>query len=156
MLEIVKLNSSMEKELESFFIDVSNKDGYTNYYYPYTLTQETAKELCNLSGKDLHYVLKDNNKILGHGMLRGWDEGYDIPSLGIVIHPNVSNRGLGTMFVRFLHSAAWLRGCSKIRLSVHKNNKTAFNIYKKLGYVFVSKNKEELTGILLKREFNYR
>jgi ribosomal protein S18 acetylase RimI-like enzyme len=151
MLEIVKLSSKMEQALASFFIDVS-KDDYSRYYYPFDLTSETAKKLCALSGKDLHYVLINNETILGHGMLRGWDEGYDVPSLGIVIHPDVANRGLGSLFVGFLHSAAWRRGCSKVRLSVHKDNIAALSIYKKLGYVFVPKNEDEFIGTISRKE----
>lgn len=151
MLEIIKLNPTMSQALVSFFVDIS-KNNYTRYYYPYDLTLKTAEKLCNLSGKDLHYVLVDSKTILGHGMLRGWDEGYDIPSLGIVIHPDASNKGLGSMFVSFLHSAAWARGCFKIRLSVHKDNTPALTIYKRLGYLFTLKNTEEFIGILSKED----
>lgn len=149
MLEIKKLDRDMELSLIGFFSDVAKGD-YARYYYPYDFTPESAKELCNLSGKDLHYVLTDSlqDRILGHGMLRGWDEGYDIPSLGIIIHPDFTNRGLGTWFVNFLHSVAWTKGCSKIRLRVHKDNIAAFNIYKKLGYIFTPGENEEFIGIL--------
>lgn len=149
MLEIRRLSKGMEQALALFFSDVA-EGNYAQYYYPYSLTSETAKKLCSLSGKDMHYVLTDNETILGHGMLRGWDEGYSVPSLGIVVHPGIANKGLGTMLVRFLHSAAWMRGCSKVRLSVHKENSVAINIYKKLGYIFEPKNSEELTGIICK------
>ena len=151
MLEIRILKPDMEQALVLFFNDIV-KDDYAHYYHPYSLTPETAKKLCNLSGKDLHYVLTDNKVILGHGMLRGWDEGYNVPSLGIVIHPDVVKKGLGNMFIRFLHSSAWLKDCSSIRLSVYKENIAALNIYEKLGYVFVQKNKRELTGTLLRKE----
>lgn len=151
MLEIVKLNLKMLQKLTCFFDDVACGD-YARYYYPYDLTSETAEKLCNLSGKDLYYVLINNDTILGHGMLRGWDEGYDIPSLGVVIHPNFAGKGLGSMFIKFLHSAAWIRGCSKIRLSIHKDNKIALGIYKKFGYVFVPKNEKELIGTLLRKK----
>lgn len=149
MLEIKRLSPGMEQALAEFFFSVTEGD-YAQYYYPYPLTQETADKLCSLLSKDLHYVLTDRGMVLGHGMLRGWDEGYEVPSLGIVIHPDVSNKGLGTMFVKFLHSAAWMRGCSKIRLSVHNENKAAINIYMKLGYVFSPKNDKESIGILSK------
>ena len=151
MLEIKKLNLEMEQAFACFLLDVSKGD-YARYYSPYSLTTESAKKLCNLSGKDLHYVLIDNNLILGHGMLRGWDEGYEAPSLGIVIHPDFANKGLGSMFMRFLHLAAWQKGCSKIRLGVSKDNIYAYKMYKKLGYVFTEKNEKELIGILYNRK----
>lgn len=149
MLEIKILKPEMEQALASFFAAVA-KDNYACYYHPYSLTPETAQSLCGLSGRDLHYALTDSETVLGHGMLRGWDEGYDIPSLGIVIHPEATNKGLGGMFVRFLHSAAWVRGCSAIRLSVHKDNTSALRIYTKLGYTFVPASESEFTGTLLK------
>ena len=149
MLEIKRLNPGMINPLWSMFLKTA-EGNYAQYYYPYDLTLVTAETLCHYYGKDLHYALVDGVAIVGHGMLRGWDEGYDIPSLGIVIHPEVSGMGLGTMFVQFLHSAAWMRGCSKIKLSVHKNNKPAYNLYKKLGYIFTEKNSEELIGIISK------
>ena len=147
MLEIKKLGPQMEQALTVFFKDISQGD-YAQYFYPYEFTPKSARELCNLSGKDLHYVLTNNNIILGHGMLRGWDEGYSIPSLGIVIHPDFANQGLGSLFIRFLHFAAWQEEASYIRLSVHKQNEVAVNLYRKFGYVFTNKNDNEFIGLL--------
>jgi ribosomal protein S18 acetylase RimI-like enzyme len=148
MLEIKLLKPEMEQALADFFVAIS-KDNYARYYCPYSLTSETAKELCGLSGKDLYYVLIDKEVILGHGMLRGWDEGYLVPSLGIVIHPDAINMGLGTMLTRFLHSVARFKGCPAVRLSVYKDCMSALSIYKKLGYTFAPQNDKKLIGTLL-------
>lgn len=147
MLEIQLLKPETERVLIDFFAAIAKND-YARYYHPFDLTPETARELCNLSGKDLHYVLTDKETILGYGMLRGWDEGYSVPSLGIIIHPRAAGKGLGTMFVRFLHITAWLRGCSAVRLVVYKKNTPALKMYKKLGYEFSNKNDKEYVGIL--------
>jgi len=147
MLEIRLLKPEMEQALADFFVAIA-KDDYAYYYRPYSLTPDTAKELCSLSGDDLYYVLIEKEVILGQGMLRGWDEGYSIPSLGIAIHPKAAGKGLGMMFTRFLHSVAWLKDCKAIRLTVYKKNVPAIRIYEKLGYIFTSKNEDELVGLL--------
>jgi ribosomal protein S18 acetylase RimI-like enzyme len=69
-------------------------------------------------------------------MLRGWDEGYQIPSLGLAIHPSVRGQGLGKMLMGFLHLQAFRRGAEKVRLRVNSTNDKALKLYKGLGYVF--------------------
>ena len=143
----------MEQALADFFAAVA-EGNYAYYYRPYDLAPETASRLCNSSGEDLNYVLIDEGIILGHGMLRGWDEGYAVPSLGIVIHPDTAGKSLGTMLTGFLHSVAWLRDCQAVRLTVYKNNIPAVKIYKRFGYKFTDKNNEEYVGILQKKKRN--
>ena len=57
------------------------------FFHPHPFTTEAARERAAYTGKDLYYVVIEGDEILGYGMLRGWDEGYEVPSLGIVIHP---------------------------------------------------------------------
>jgi ribosomal-protein-alanine N-acetyltransferase len=68
--------------------------------------------------------------------LRGWDEGYEIPSLGIAIHPDARSKGLGTTFMHFLHTAAQRKGSNRIRLRVHKENREAIAMYERFDYSF--------------------
>jgi ribosomal protein S18 acetylase RimI-like enzyme len=67
-------------------------------------------------------------------MLRGWDEGYEVPSLGIALHPHAQGQGLAHLFMDFLHVAARRRGAKKIRLRVYRDNKSAITLYRSLGY----------------------
>ena len=80
--------------------------------------------------------------------MRGWDEGFDIPSLGIAIHPEARGRGLARPFMAFLHAAAKARGATKIRLTVYNDNQRAVELYRRLGYVFEPKNERELIGVM--------
>ena len=81
-------------------------------------------------------------------MLRGWDEGYKVPSLGITIHPSVREVGLGRLFMHFLHVAARRRGCDKIRVKVYPQNVSAAALYEKLGYKFETKEAGQLVGFV--------
>ncbi|MDD1776618.1 MAG: GNAT family N-acetyltransferase [Candidatus Helarchaeota archaeon] len=110
------------------------------------MSHEEAVRIANYAGNDLYYVLTVDKKIMGYGILRGWDEGYEIPTLGIAIHHKARGKRLGETFMHFLHSAARLKGATKIRLKVYPENLSAFNLYKKLGYSF---QEEEADGQLV-------
>ena len=76
------------------------------------------------------------NKVIGYGMLRGWDEGYEVPFLGVAISPRKRGKGAGKLLIRFLHDVARNKKAQIIRLKVYKNNEVAIKMYKSLGYKF--------------------
>jgi ribosomal protein S18 acetylase RimI-like enzyme len=105
--------------------------------------------VCRYVGLDLYYVAVLEGRVLGYGLLRGWDEGYSIPSLGIVLHPSMHGKGLGRAFMHFLHAAARQCGSTKVRLKVDRDNLRAINLYKTFGYRFEPLDEtEQLIGIL--------
>lgn len=69
-------------------------------------------------------------------MLRGWDEGFDIPSLGIIVDPKARGYGLGKLLMIYMHYLAKSRHASAIRLKVYPQNLRAIAIYRELGYKF--------------------
>ena len=155
-LEFRIIDKAMEQSLATFFRDIK-KAGDEKYFHPHPLSDAEAKKRSQYSGRDLYYVLCDKDEILGYGMLRGWDEGYDVPSLGIIIHPSMRGFGLGELFVHFLHVVARRKGASKVRLKVYPDNTNALSLYKKLGYTFQAENEGEFVGhIQLKETFKSR
>lgn len=146
-LECVKLNSSWEKPLADLFYLIQSREDDI-YFHPHPFTKEEAKKLAGYEGLDLYYILTENYQILGYGMLRGWDEGYQVPSLGIYIHPDARGMGLGKLLMQFLHAIAKRKGAKKIRLKVYSNNDVALKLYKSLGYVFEKEEAGQLLGIL--------
>ena len=86
--------------------------------------------------------------VIGYGMLRGWDDGYETPSLGIAIAPGMQGRGLGRMLMEFLHAEARQRGADRIRLKVHAENVRAVALYQSLGYEFPGGEGGQMTGFL--------
>jgi len=118
------------------FLYALNDSGDNKYFYPHPFTEEALVQIMNNVVKDQYYVLVEGSKVIGYGMLRGWDEGYDVPSLGIAIHPSFRNNGFGRILINYLHVVAKHMGSKKIRLKVHFDNYKAVNFYKALGYIF--------------------
>lgn len=151
-LEFRIVDKTMEQTLATFFQSLKTA-GDEKYFHPHPISDDEAKKRSQYSGKDLYYVIWEDDEILGYGMLRGWDEGYDIPSLGVIIHPSIRGCGLGKLFVYFLHIVAMRQGANKIILKVYPDNTNAISLYKKLGYTFQAEDDGQLVGFIdLKRD----
>jgi [ribosomal protein S18]-alanine N-acetyltransferase len=146
-LECRKLIPELTEALAGFFTTL-REAGDETHFHPHPLIPEEAERICNYSGRDLYYAMTESNEILGYGMLRGWDEGYAIPSLGIAMHPKVRGVGLGRVFMHFLHIAAKRRGAREVRLKVYPDNLRALRMYQYLGYRFEVGHSEQLVGSL--------
>lgn len=134
-MELVRLAPRWQDGLTLFLAELK-ECGDELFFSPHPVDEISIGRVAGLNGKDLYYLLVEGEKVLGYGLLRGWDEGYSIPSLGVAIHPAVRGAGLGKLFMNFLHAMALQRGARKVRLRVNKNNSNAQSLYMSLGYVF--------------------
>lgn len=130
-LEFVKVGPQLRVPLAAMFKAIANDPMFT----PHPLTPEYADYLVWYEGKDFYSLAVRGQQPLAYGILRGWDEGYAIPSLGISVHPDAQGIGIGKTMMHYLHSVARLRGADIIRLRVHVDNTRAIKLYNQLGYV---------------------
>ena len=137
----------MEPALADFFRAL-RAAGDDSFFRPHPLTDAEAGVRTRYRGQDLYYVIVEEGRILGYGFLRGWDEGYDVPALGIVIRPALRGTGLGRMLMHVLHQAARRRGASRVRLRVFPENTAARRLYEDLGYTFETEEMGKRVGIL--------
>jgi len=133
-----------KSDIQNFFIENSEDQ---KFFHPHGFTVEEFYEEIKDKEKDMYFFLSDDGKFVGYGILRGWDEGYKIPSLGIIIDKDGRGKGYALSLMRWLHGKAAKEGADKVRLTVYKENKAAISLYNKLGYVFSDKNEKELIGI---------
>ena len=82
--------------------------------------------------EDVFLLGRDKGRVVAFGMLRGWAQGYEVPSLGIATYPQ--GRGYGRGMMAALESVARERGATRIRLRVHADNVRARALYDGLGY----------------------
>lgn len=135
--------------LERFF-DALDSAGDSKSFHPHPLTPEVARRIANHRGEDLYYVAINEDSVLAYGMLRGWEKGYDVPSLGIAVHPDFRGLGLGSAMMKFLHIAARIQGAKRIRLKVYPENSSAIRMYEGLGYKFSDDLEDgQLVGLLV-------
>jgi [ribosomal protein S18]-alanine N-acetyltransferase len=146
-LEFRGLGPDLEEFLGAFFESLRDDEG-SRYFHPHPMTREEARRLCAYRGRDLYYAATQGDRVLGYGMLRGWDEGYTTPSLGIAVAAAARGTGLARSFMAFLHAAARLRGARDVRLKVYEANTPARRLYAGLGYRYEPLPGGELLGRL--------
>ncbi len=101
---------------------------------PFPLTLDTARAIAEEPRKDLYFASERDGALLGLTMLRGWDEGYEVPSFGILIDRAHRARGLGAWMTKLTIAQARHLGCRQLRLSVYASNAGAHALYERLGF----------------------
>ncbi len=120
--------------------------GDTTFFHPHPFSKSEAQRICSYTGQDIYCALWVGSHIAVYGMLRGWDSGYDVPALGIIVSAQYRGQGMGKLFMLFLHSVARLRGAQRVRLKVYPENKPALRLYQQLGYKFTAQEAGQLIG----------
>src|ERR1700722_17301529 len=98
-------------------LEENDREEITGHFHPFPMTRETAERLCLGHFKDCYCVAFLDNVMVGLVMLRGWDEGYDIPSFGLFVDHRYHGLGLGRMLTDYAMIEAKRRGCAKVRLT---------------------------------------
>lgn len=149
-LIITTCNRLNDVEIDSLaaFFSTLRESGATQYFHPHPLTAEEATKRATYRGKDLYYVILSGIEVVGYGMLRGWDEGYSIPSIGIAIRADYRGHDMGGLLMGFLHHAARQKGASQVRVRVYPENVASKRMVEKMGYEFSSQSEGQLVGYI--------
>ena len=140
------------------FFEENNRPEVTRHFHAFPLTSQTAYQIACTSHFDRYYIAIWNGYIVGLCMLRGWDEGFEIPSFGIFVDYRHYGLGLGRQMTEFAIAEARKLGCPKMRLSVYASNIRALCLYTTLGFKEISRERVLITGepdekIIMVKEF---
>jgi ribosomal protein S18 acetylase RimI-like enzyme len=107
-------------------------------FHPHPLTAEEARRIAEggETRKDLFFSAFLGDRLVGYAMLRGWDDGYSIPSFGVAVGEAHRGAGIGRSLLRYAIECARERGASTMMLKVHRNNPSARHLYESEGFVF--------------------
>ncbi len=136
-LEFRRVGPDLEQELGEFFAHLRDT-GEEVRFHPHPFSAEAARERARYVGQDVYCVAVVGRRVVGYGMLRGWDQDYKVPNLGIAIRAEARRIGLGRALMLYLHAEARRRGAARIRLKVYPDNKPAVELYRSLGYHYAS------------------
>jgi ribosomal-protein-alanine N-acetyltransferase len=146
-LRIATIGPGDDDALVAFF-GVIASDRTSEHFHPHPFTASEAHARANYAGQDLYALMTYSGEVVGYGMLRGWDEGYSMPSLGIYIARPHRGTGASRVLMNYLQFAARLKGAKAVRLKVHEDNERAYRLYTSLGYRFYDKPENgQLVGI---------
>lgn len=152
MMDLRLISKNDTEKLSVFFSEIYSDSIIKKFFHPHQFTEEEARKICNelSQKKDLYFIALKKEKVVGYGMLRGWDEGYDIPSFGICVHPNYQGQGIGKAITCYAIKLSKEKKAEKIMLKVYKENIPAYELYKKIGFDFTgeTEDKKQWVGYL--------
>ncbi|MBR1133267.1 GNAT family N-acetyltransferase [Bradyrhizobium iriomotense] len=148
ILEVLHLKPDHTLLLTELFSRIA-ADPLSNRFHPHPFTATEADRICHYGGRDRYLALRIDDQLSAYCMLRGWDEGFSVPSLGIYVAPELRGSGAARLMMQHLHLTARLSGAERIRLKVYADNLSAYKLYASLGYCFSdpADNTGQLVGI---------
>jgi ribosomal protein S18 acetylase RimI-like enzyme len=147
-IHIHPLSPEWEFALAEFFATLK-RVGTDQTFHPHPLDAAEAHRRASYAGRDEYHLATQRGSVVAYGMLRGWDDGYDVPSLGIVVHPAWQGLGIGRRMMEHLHDVARTRGVLRIRLKVYPGNEAAIRLYKSVGYGFAGDEDGQRVGVVV-------
>jgi ribosomal-protein-alanine N-acetyltransferase len=132
MLRVMDLRTVIpgdERALEVLFAGID-----TRWFRPHDLDAAGARAITSHRGDDVYLIGFLGSAPVAYGMLRGWDQGYRVPALGVAVRDGYRDRGLGRQMMLALHDVVRERGGHRVRLRVSAGNVGARHLYHSLGY----------------------
>jgi [ribosomal protein S18]-alanine N-acetyltransferase len=143
--EIREVKSRDYELLARFFAD-NDIEAVRRYFHPFPLDSATAYRIASVPRLDRYYIALQNDEIVALGMLRGWDEGYEVPSFGLMVGSRHQELGLGKKMTEFAIRDALRLRCRKVRLSVYKSNSRAMSLFSSVGFEEIGSEPACLAG----------
>ncbi len=149
-LRLAAIGPDDAHDLCEFFEVLASDPDTPRLFHPHPLTRAYAHAFCaRVAGlRDGYFLAWYAGRIVAYWMLRGWDEGYAVPSFGVAVHPMARGLRLGAVALEHAIQISRERGATKVRLTVYRSNDRAQQVYRRFGFTFQDKNDRELVGLL--------
>jgi ribosomal protein S18 acetylase RimI-like enzyme len=135
-----------DRDVLSRFLERNDVPEVTGHFHPFPMTADSADEIALHPGDDRYFGAFVDGRLVGLSMLRGWNEGFDVPSFGIVVDRESHGKGIGSLLTDFtLDRAPWL-GSDRVRLSVYASNESAHRMYLARGFKEVEREPVSRNG----------
>lgn len=144
-ISIKAVQTSDYEGMALFFAD-NNRPEITRHFHPFPLDADSAYQITCMDKLNRYYLAMHGGHIVGFCMLRGWDEGFAIPSFGVLVDYRYQGRGLGRQLTEFALEEAKRLNSPAVRLSVYESNIRARRLYEMLGFAEVSREPVTITG----------
>jgi len=131
-VEIKELPSDQTSTLSALILNAP-KD-YTKHFTPFSFEEDSLKKIVDDAVNDKYFGIFINDDLAGFYMLRGFDEGFEVPSYGVWISDKFSGLGLSKLTLQHAITFCKVNGLKKIMLKVHPENIIAKSIYESFGF----------------------
>jgi ribosomal protein S18 acetylase RimI-like enzyme len=109
--------------------------GYLRFFQPFSFDAQTIERLLSARQRDCWMGVWGPSGLVAFFMLRGFDEGYTIPSYGVAVDAQAQGLGIGRLTLVTSKTMSRLLGAPRIMLKVHPDNRGARTLYESEGFV---------------------
>jgi RimJ/RimL family protein N-acetyltransferase len=114
----------------------AQSSAYVRFFNPFNFDRETIEEVLARKDQDIFMGIFWQDELAGFFMLRGWDEGYEAPSYGVLIDARYSGYGLTRLSLKIAKSICKLRRVPRIMLKVHPENTVARALFEEARFIY--------------------
>ena len=107
---------------------------YARFFTPFDFDYSSILRLLTEQGKDIFMGMYRDDRLIGFFMLRGWNDGYQIPSYGVLVDEKYSGYGLTRLSLKLAKSICKLRHVPRLMLKVCPDNIIAKRIFEEAGF----------------------
>lgn len=97
---------------------------YLRFFYAFGAGETAIAEMLAAIEKDVYSGVFWQSKLIGVFMLRGWDEGFDVPSFGVLIDEKFRGGSLMRLTLETAKLICRLSGTKKLMAKIHPDNMT--------------------------------
>ncbi|MCA1567605.1 MAG: GNAT family N-acetyltransferase [Acidobacteria bacterium] len=121
---------------------------YARFFRPFGYDEPAIADALARQGRDVFMCLFFGHaQIVGFFMLRGWNEGYEVPAFGILIDEQYRGYGLEMAALDTAKVICRLRNVPRLLIKMHPDNISAKGVARKTG--FVQTGVDEASGNLI-------
>lgn len=120
---------------------------YARFFHPFGYDEPAVADALVHQERDVFMGLFWGEGIVGFFMLRGWNEGYEVPAFGILIDEQYRGCGLEMAALDTAKVICRLRNVSRLMIKMHPDNISAKGVARKTG--FVQTGVDEASGNLI-------
>lgn len=114
---------------------LSQSPEYARFFRPFDFDTDTIANVLASQRQDVLMGLYWQSQMVGFFMLRGWNEGYDVPAFGILIDENYRGCGLEMLSLETAKIICKLRGATRLMIKMHPDNISSKGVARKTGFV---------------------
>jgi len=108
---------------------------YARFFRPFSFDTNTIADVLANVRQDVLMGLYWQGRMVGFFMLRGWNEGYDVPAFGILIDERFRGCGLEMLSLETAKVVCRFRGASRMMIKMHPDNISAKGVARKTGFI---------------------
>ena len=108
---------------------------YARFFRPFGYDEASIATALAQTGQDIFTGLFWDQQLVGFFMLRGWNEGYEVPAFGILIDERYRGYGLEMAALDTAKVICRLRNVSRLMIKMHPDNISAKGVARKTGFI---------------------